>query len=278
VALAIALGSVAQSACSIIPSSRLDECRRLSQTLQAENSRLKDTAVSLRSQNQDLNQRAVEDARRLRVQEDEIQRLVQSVSAYQQDREQLAAAFERLKRQIQTGSGPLSSGLLDRLQDLARTHSGWAFDPERSVLTIPAVQLFEAGSDRLRTEAETWLQETAALWNAPEARDFDMLIIGRNQTSPVRPAGLAPEEAQSRPLGLARAARVRSRLTAQGGIDPARIEVAGFELPADGADGGDPSAIGNRRIEIHLRPRPTAVAPPVPPGSSAPPPQAPGAK
>src|SRR4051812_49652217 len=99
--------------CSFVPRSRLDECRRLSQTLQAEKDRLKDTAVSLRSQNQDLNQRAEDDARRIRLQEEEVQRLVQSVSAYQEEREQLAAAFERLKGQVRrtAPAGPFSPGL-----------------------------------------------------------------------------------------------------------------------------------------------------------------------
>src|SRR5436305_15131515 len=75
----VAAGAWGLSGCSFVPKSRLDECHRLSQTLQAEKDRLKDTAVSLRSQNQDLNQRAADDARRLRLQEEEVQRLVQSV-------------------------------------------------------------------------------------------------------------------------------------------------------------------------------------------------------
>src|SRR4051794_6222803 len=136
--------------CSYVPKARLDECHRLSQTLQAENDRLKDTTISLRSQNQDLNQRAVDDARRHRVQEEEIQRLVQSVSAYQDDRDKLAVAFERIKSQIRASVNPVSSGLLNQLQDLARAHPGWEFDPERGVLAIPAAQLFEGGSDQLR--------------------------------------------------------------------------------------------------------------------------------
>src|SRR4051794_28118224 len=79
------LCALALAGCGLVPKSRLDDCHRLSQTLQAENSRLKDTSISLRSQNQDLNQRAEEDARRLRLQDEEIQRLVQSVSAYQEE-------------------------------------------------------------------------------------------------------------------------------------------------------------------------------------------------
>jgi chemotaxis protein MotB len=257
------LCGLALAGCSFVPKSRLDECHRLSQTLQVENNRLRDTSISLRSQNQDLNQRAVEDARRLRVQEEEIQRLVQSVSAYQEDREQLAAAFDRIKSQIRTASGPVSSGLFQRLAAVAQTHAGWEFDAERGVLMIPAAQLFEAGSDRLRSEAEIGLAETAALGATSDARDFDILVIGRNEASAVRRAALKPQEetqgqTRGRPLGLARAARVREFLTQRGGIDVARIEVAGFEVPHDSADSAGAPEARNRRIEIHFRRLPKA--------------------
>jgi chemotaxis protein MotB len=280
--LGISLSGLA--GCSVVPQSRLDDCRRLSQTLQAENNRLRDTAVGLRAQNRDLNQRAVDEARRLQLQEEEIQRLSQSISAYQEDRDQLAAAFERLKGQIRSSSpGPSAdattaptpaSGLGRRLEDLARAHPGWEFDPRRGVLTIPAGALFEAGSDRLRDEARGWLEETsAALRDAPEARDVDLLVVGRNDASAVRRAGHSPTGPDSdrpgRSLGHARAARVRDLLARAAGIDPARIEAAGFEVPHE--QGGDDAASTalNRRIEIHLRPRATATS-----GASA----APGAK
>jgi chemotaxis protein MotB len=261
VAIGVGLCGLGLAGCSFVPTSRLDECHRLSQTLQAENNRLKDTTISLRSQNQDLNQRAVDDARRHRVQEEEIQRLVQSVSAYQGDRDKLAVAFERLKSQIRSSVNPVSSGLLNQLQDLARAHPGWEFDPERGVLTIPATQLFEAGSDQLRGEAENWLRETAALWKAPEATGIDLLVIGRNETSAVRRTALAPEESQGRPLGLARAFQVRAQLAALATIDAARIEVAGFEVPQSGADGDLSSQARNRRIEIHIRRRSVELPP-----------------
>ena len=105
--LGVALCGLGPPGCSVVPSARLEDCRRLSQALQAENARLKDTTVSLRSQNQDLNQRALDEARRLRLQEDEIHRLSQSVSAYQEERDQLAAAFARIKGAVRTSaSGP----------------------------------------------------------------------------------------------------------------------------------------------------------------------------
>ncbi len=100
--IAAGLALAGPSGCAWVPQSRLEECHQYSQTLQAENDRLKDSTLSLRSQNRNLNQRAVEDARRLRVQEDEVERLSQSVTAYQQDRDQLAAAYERLKGEIRS--------------------------------------------------------------------------------------------------------------------------------------------------------------------------------
>jgi chemotaxis protein MotB len=273
----VAAGAWSLSGCSFVPRSRLDECHRLSQTLQAEKDRLKDTAVSLRSQNQDLNQRAEDDARRLRLQEEEVQRLVQSVSAYQEEREQLAAAFERLKGQVRStaAAGSFSTGLLRRCQDLARAHPGWEFDPAQGVLTIPAAQLFERGSDRLRPEAVAWLREAATLWSVPEAQDLDLLVVGRNETSAVRRAGLSAPETEDRPLGHDRAERVRDLLADAAHIDPARIEAAGFEVPHSGDDGpAGASEARNRRIEIHLRRRgkdsPAPAAPsPSPSGGAA---------
>src|SRR4051794_1461955 len=82
--------------CAIVPRSRLEECHKLSQTLQAENSRLKDSLVSLQARNQDLDERASDDARRLQALHETNERLERSVLAYQDEREQLALAFERL--------------------------------------------------------------------------------------------------------------------------------------------------------------------------------------
>jgi chemotaxis protein MotB len=268
--VAAGAGCSGLAGCSYVPKARLDDCHRLSQTLQAENSRLKDTTISLRSQNEDLNQRAVDEARRLRTQEEEIRRLEQSVAAYQDERDQLAAAFERIKTQVRTSAGTTTSGLEGRLEALARSHPGWEFVPDRDVLTIPAAQLFEAGSDRLRPEARAWLRETSPLWGDPEARDLDLLVVGRNVSSPVRRAGLQVSEGRGRTLGRARAVQVRELLAGEARLDPSRIEVAGFEVPPDGdAAPDEETQARGRRIEIHLRRRPEGPATPPDPAATA---------
>jgi len=113
----VGLCGLALAGCNVVPSTRLEDCRRLSQTLQTENARLKDSTVSLRTQNQDLNQRALDEARRLRLQEEEIERLSQSVTAYQAERDQFAAAYERLKGEVRastTATATASTGRVGR--------------------------------------------------------------------------------------------------------------------------------------------------------------------
>jgi hypothetical protein len=94
--LAVLLASGVLPGCGIVPRSRMEESQKVSQLLRTENARLKDQVLSLQSQNRDLADRAVDDLRRLTAREQAIERLEQSVQAYQGDRERLAAAYEQL--------------------------------------------------------------------------------------------------------------------------------------------------------------------------------------
>lgn len=82
--------------CAMVPRSQMEECQRASQTLRSENARLKDRALALQSQNRDYADRAVDDARRLAIQEETIARLEHSVQAYQNDRARLESAYNQL--------------------------------------------------------------------------------------------------------------------------------------------------------------------------------------
>src|SRR5262245_53470003 len=80
---------VLNSSCTIVPRERMDECQRVSQTLRSENARLKDQILALQSQNRDYADRAVDDSRRLAIQDEAIDRLEHSVHAYQDERSRL---------------------------------------------------------------------------------------------------------------------------------------------------------------------------------------------
>jgi septal ring factor EnvC (AmiA/AmiB activator) len=87
---------VASSGCSLVPRASMDECQRLSKALRTDNARLKDQVLALQSQNRDYAERAVDDSRRLAMQDETIERLEQSVQAYQTDRSKLESAYQQL--------------------------------------------------------------------------------------------------------------------------------------------------------------------------------------
>ena len=104
---ALALSMLAGfSGCGLVPKSKMDECHRVTQTLRSENGRLKDVALNLRAQNQDLSQRAVDDARQIASKAEANEQLIKSVQAYQAERDQLAAVRRSKQRQVRIGGEP----------------------------------------------------------------------------------------------------------------------------------------------------------------------------
>jgi uncharacterized protein YhaN len=99
-------GTLLLQGCAVVPKSRVDQAEKLVQTLRAENAQLKDTTVTLKVQNQDLAQRAVDDAKAIKALEVANEQYEQSIQGYQDEREQLRAAFDSLKSQVRTASGP----------------------------------------------------------------------------------------------------------------------------------------------------------------------------
>jgi chemotaxis protein MotB len=250
----LALGAAFLSAgCALVPQSKLDACHRQSQTVQAENARLKDRALSLKSQYEDLAQRADDDARRLKVKDEQVRVLTENVRALQDERDKLAAEFAILRREIQTAANPISTSLLERMEDFAKGHPGCEFDPRTAVLTLPSDPLFEPGTDRLKPEASGVLKPLADLVGRPESGDLRVLIAGHTDDPPVRRAGVAGSPPKVAHLGLERAIRVRDLIATDHRVDAGKIEVAGFESSQPREAGPDDSARArNRRIEIRL--------------------------
>jgi Tfp pilus assembly protein PilN len=117
--------------CGIVPRSRMEESRKLSQLLRSENAHLKDQVLALQSQNRDYADRAVDDLRRLTAREQAIERLERSVQAYQQDRERLAAAYEQLT--VSLGHRPESAqpvGVRKRDGGLTPHRESESWEPE----------------------------------------------------------------------------------------------------------------------------------------------------
>lgn len=101
-ALALILGAISPG-CAVVPKSRFDSAEKLVQSLRSENAQLKDSSLTVKVQNQDLAQRAVDDARAIRALEVANGQYERSIQGYQDEREQLQSAFAEMKRQARTG-------------------------------------------------------------------------------------------------------------------------------------------------------------------------------
>lgn len=253
----------AVAGCSLTPKSQLDECRQRGQALRTENDRLKDQVLSLRSENQDIAQRSVDDERQLKAQEEAIARLEETVEGYRKDREQLAALQDRLKGQIQSTSGPEASRAPEGLGRFAQNHPDASFNAASGVLTLPVDKLFRRGAARLQPEADGLLKDLASVLAAPEFQHQDVVLTAPTEDASVVRAShdsTKDEPARARFLAMSRANQLRERLAKGAEIDPTRIRIANpDETPPGSEKPTEPDAPAPARVEIRLA-QPTAQA------------------
>ena len=254
------------SGCNFVPMSRIEEGRRLAQTLRAENVRLKDQTLVLRTKNQDLIQRAQDDARRLAIQDEALDRLEKSVAAYQSERDQLANAFETFKRQARLTSidrvptrddwnDPFSP-VDDPLESFAADHPDWTLDREARTLSIPVDRLFKAGSTTLKPESANAIVALGErLGNASDTsmKSLALEVEAGGDSADLHQAIFKTDadpdhDAARRFTAASRAARVRERLLAPSALDPSRVRIA---PPPDVATDG---IEGESRVIIRLLP------------------------
>jgi hypothetical protein len=167
----VVAGTMLLPGCQIAPREQLEDCHRLSQTLRSENAQLKDQMLALRSQNRDYSERAVDDSRRLALQDEAIGRLEQSVQAYQDDRNRLETAFNKLRANLPASASPgsVSLQLQQGLDRLARSDPSCQFDRQRVCLSIPAETFFKPGTDELTPHAQAWLRDLGGVLRDPGA-------------------------------------------------------------------------------------------------------------
>lgn len=79
------------------PRQRLDESRRTIQALRSENDRLQDQLLTLRNENQDLSERAVDDGRRIAALAESVGDYRSSIHAYQAERDELKNSYRELR-------------------------------------------------------------------------------------------------------------------------------------------------------------------------------------
>lgn len=143
------------------------DAERLTRVIHAENARLKDVVVQLRSSNEDMAQRSLDDASRIARLEEENEQFRMSIAAYQTERERMARSFQSLQEQVRLALGDrsdvLTTSFIRDPQGKATTFTPKVNDsgsPEGHVsvtgneLEVPLEEWFVSGSAILKEGAE----------------------------------------------------------------------------------------------------------------------------
>lgn len=174
------------------------------------------------------------------------------IARLQEDRDKLGKlveqrAVEPLKRP-EVPVSPLPNDVDNALQTFATKYERrvW-YERGRGAVSFANDQLFEAGSDALRPDANAALYEFAAIAAQSAAQPFDVLVVGHTDDVPITKGDTQTKHPTNWHLSVHRAIAVKDVLE-KAGVPAARLGVMGFgaERPA-AAD-----RARNRRVEVFL--------------------------
>ena len=98
--------------CGVVPTTRLDDAKKVVQGLRSENAQLKDWSLRLADQDRDLTDRAVDDGQRIRALEQSNGELQASVDSYQREVQAMRSDYAQIVRQVRAAadSPPRAAG------------------------------------------------------------------------------------------------------------------------------------------------------------------------
>ncbi len=135
---------------------------------------------------------------------------------------------ELLRRVSQIEFGPLPMELEMALDNLAAAYPDLlSFDADHGLLRFASDFSFDLGSAELKADAESTIVTLADILNSEEASAFELRLIGHTDNVPVERPSTLRQHPSNMYLSVHRAISVRDSMVAAG-VDPARIQVAGY--------------------------------------------------
>ncbi len=144
------------------------------------------------------------------------------------------------------------------LRNFAAKHPDMVtYDSTRGVLKFVSDILFDLGSDHVKPQASKMLAELAKILSAPAAKQFDVVVVGHTDNTPiVRPATKAKHPTNWH-LSVHRAISVMKIMT-QAGLNPKNVGVMGYgEFRPVAPNDTRENKAKNRRVEIYIVPKTT---------------------
>jgi chemotaxis protein MotB len=191
-------------------------------------------------------------------------RLQEQVAVVNADFEEQVVKYDELLRRIsQLEFGPLPVELEMALDHLAAAYPDLlSFDAAHGLLRFSSDFTFDLGSAELKADAEATLVTLADILNSEEASAFELRLIGHTDNVPVERPSTLQRHPTNVYLSVHRAIAVRDLLVAAG-VEPVRIEVAGYGEFRPIVPNGKKGAAANRRVELVMIPmRPEVVSRP----------------
>ena len=112
---------------------------------------------------------------------------------------------------------------------------------------------FDLGSVALKPAAAATIATLADVLNTAEAAILEVQVVGHTDNVPIGKPSTRQQHPTNVHLSVHRAISVRKALTAAG-IDPARLQVAGYGEFRPIVANGKKGAAENRRVELFLSP------------------------
>jgi len=164
-----------------------------------------------------------------------------------------------LQRVSRLQIGPLPQRVQDDLSRLSASYPDiLTFDARLGMLRFASDLTFDSGKDTLKSEAADTIRAVAGILSSSDASGLEVRIVGHTDNVPIRYS--KAQHPTNTHLSVHRAIAVQSALVSAG-VDPVRVQVAGYgefrPMVANQAGG----TRENRRVEMFLVPMPEITIP-----------------
>jgi chemotaxis protein MotB len=176
------------------------------------------------------------------------------------ERQELHQRYTNLLTGLNDQKNPLNSEATRRFEELARKYPEFEFDPYTGVSKFTGDLLFSSGSAEIRNDASPVLTEFARIMSEPDARQFNILVVGHTDDQPIAKPATRARHGSNWELSAHRATAVVSALS-RFGLAEQRMGVAGYsQFQPVATNTNEPSRQQNRRVEIYILAPDAAVA------------------
>ena len=229
---------------------KYDQMLQSNRSLEEQNVRLSDQRDSASSNFQTVGQQLTD--ARTRVRE-----LEEQMVSREMELERMSEEYDRLLSRVSTLEfGPLPPDVETALIDLTRAYPQvMTFDPERGMIRFSSDFTFGLGSADLQPEAAATIASLADILNSQSAANLEVRVIGHTDNVPIGKPDTRAKHPTNLHLSVHRAISVQNALDGAG-IEPTRVQVAGYGEFRPVAANGRRGATANRRVEILLAPMP----------------------